>query len=114
LVERLARRSTAEWFSALIEVGVPCGPINTVDQGIAFAREVGLDPVAMAGTGEAAVPVMAHPLRFSATPPRYDLPPPRLNEHGAEIRAWLAGGSGGSSPQASTADSHEETAGVPV
>jgi crotonobetainyl-CoA:carnitine CoA-transferase CaiB-like acyl-CoA transferase len=90
LVERLLTRPSAEWFSKLIAVGVPCGPINTVDQGIAFAREVGLDPVTMAGDGESAVPVMRHPVTFSVTPPRYDLPPPRLDEHGEEIRAWLA------------------------
>jgi crotonobetainyl-CoA:carnitine CoA-transferase CaiB-like acyl-CoA transferase len=90
LVERLITRPSAEWFTELIAVGVPCGPINTVDQGIAFAREVGLDPVAMAGSGESAVPVMRHPVTFSATPPRYDRPPPRLDEHGEEIRAWLA------------------------
>ncbi len=90
LVEQLAKRRCTEWFSELIAVGVPCGPINTVDQGIAFAREVGLDPVAMAGHGEAAVPVMRHPVTYSATPPRYDLPPPGLDEHGEEIRAWLA------------------------
>ena len=89
LVERLAARPSAEWFSELIAVGVPCGPINTVDQGIAFAREVGLDPVVMAGNGESAVPVMRHPVTFSATAPRYDRPPPRLDEHGDEIRAWL-------------------------
>jgi len=90
LVERLTMRPSADWFTDLIAVGVPCGPINTVDQGIAFAREVGLDPVVMAGSGESAVPVMRHPVAFSATPPRYDRPPPRLDEHGAEIRAWLA------------------------
>src|SRR6185437_113105 len=94
LVERLAARTSAEWFSELIAVGVPCGPINTVDQGIAFAREVSLDPVTMAGQGEAAVPVMRHPITFSATPPRYDQAPPRLDEHRTEIRAWLARTSG--------------------
>jgi len=31
-----------------------------------------------------------HPLSFSRTPPRYDLPPPRLDEHGTDVRAWLA------------------------
>jgi crotonobetainyl-CoA:carnitine CoA-transferase CaiB-like acyl-CoA transferase len=90
LVERLAERSAAEWFGALIAVGVPCGPINTVDQGIAFAAEVGLDPVVTAGSGAAARPVIRHPLTFSATPPRYDLPPPALDEHGDDIRAWLS------------------------
>jgi crotonobetainyl-CoA:carnitine CoA-transferase CaiB-like acyl-CoA transferase len=91
LAERLARRSSAEWFDALIAVGVPCGPINTVDAGIAFARDIGLEPVVTAGHGEKAVPAVRHPVRFSATPPSYPLPPPALDEHGEQIRAWLAG-----------------------
>ena len=91
LIERLAARTAAEWFDALIAVGVPCGPINTVDQGIAFATEVGLEPVVTAGTGPGARPTVRHPLSFSATPPRYDLPPPALDEHGDDIRAWLRG-----------------------
>jgi len=94
LVERLARRSAAEWFDELIAAGVPCGPIYTVDAGIEFARGIGLDPVVTAGRGDAAVPTVRNPLTFSVTPPRYDLPPPRLDEHGADIRAWLAGPAG--------------------
>ena len=90
LVERLASRGAAEWFDLLIGAGVPCGPINTVDRGIAFATEIGLQPVVSAGQGEAAVPGIRHPLTFSRTPPRYDYPPPRLDEHGEQIRAWLA------------------------
>jgi len=90
LTERLASRSAADWFRALTAVGVPCGPINTVAQGVAFADEIGLDPVVLAGVGAAAVPTIRHPLEFSASPPRYELPPPGLDEHGAEIREWLA------------------------
>ncbi|HEX9033401.1 MAG TPA: CoA transferase [Streptosporangiaceae bacterium] len=90
LVEQLARRPAAEWFTELIAAGVPCGPINTVDQGIAFASEIGLDPVVIAGDGQNGRPTIRHPLTFSVTPPRYDLPPPSLDEHGPEIRAWLA------------------------
>ena len=92
LVDRLAARSAAEWFGALIAAGVPCGPINTVDQGIAFATEIGLDPVITAGEGEGARPGIRHPVGYSATPPRYHLPPPRLDEHGDEIREWLTSG----------------------
>ncbi|MGN6679553.1 MAG: CaiB/BaiF CoA transferase family protein [Streptosporangiaceae bacterium] len=92
LTELLVRRTAAEWFGALIAVGVPCGPINTVDQGIAFAAEIGLDPVVTAGSGATARPTIRHPLTFSATAPRYDLPPPALDEHGEEIRKWLADG----------------------
>jgi crotonobetainyl-CoA:carnitine CoA-transferase CaiB-like acyl-CoA transferase len=90
LVERLKQRPAAEWFPELIAAGVPCGPINTVDGGIAFAEEIGLEPVVIAGQGEAGMPTIRNPLRFSATPPRYTLPPPGLDEHGAEIRRWLA------------------------
>src|ERR1700728_3031254 len=91
LVERLKQRPAAEWFPELIAAGVPCGPINTVDGGVAFAEEIGLEPVVIAGQGEAGMPTIRNPLRFSATPPRYTLPPPGLDEHGAEIRRWLSG-----------------------
>jgi crotonobetainyl-CoA:carnitine CoA-transferase CaiB-like acyl-CoA transferase len=91
-VERLAARSAADWFSELIAVGVPCGPINSVEQGVEFARQVGLDPVVTAGSGDSAMPTVRHPLTFSVTPPRYDLPPPSLDEHGPEIRDWLLAG----------------------
>ena len=89
LVERLRTRTKLEWFRDIIAAGVPCGPINTVDQGVAFAEEVGLDPVVMTGEGDSAVPTIRHPIRFSGFEPRYRLPPPGLGEHGAEIRRWL-------------------------
>jgi crotonobetainyl-CoA:carnitine CoA-transferase CaiB-like acyl-CoA transferase len=90
LVDRLRTRTTQEWFRDIIAVGVPCGPINTIDQGVAFAEEVGLDPVVTVGEGAAAVPGVRNPLTFSETPAHYRLPPPSLDEHGAEIRRWLA------------------------
>jgi len=90
LVERLKQRPAAEWFRQLVAAGVPCGPINTVDDGIKFAEEIGLQPVVIAGDGEAGLPTIRHPLSFSATAPRYKLPPPGLDEHGDQIRRWLA------------------------
>jgi crotonobetainyl-CoA:carnitine CoA-transferase CaiB-like acyl-CoA transferase len=91
LTDLLAKRSAEEWFSELIGAGVPCGPINTVAQGIAFAEQIGLAPVVPAGRGEAAVPTIRHPLTLSGSALRYDLPPPKLDEHGDQIRAWLTG-----------------------
>ncbi|MGH3402733.1 MAG: CaiB/BaiF CoA transferase family protein, partial [Streptosporangiaceae bacterium] len=90
LTERLATQTSAEWSTRLNRVGVPCGPINTVDAGIALARDIGLEPVVMAGDGAAGRPTIRHPVLFSATKPSYPLPPPALDEHGAEIRAWLS------------------------
>jgi crotonobetainyl-CoA:carnitine CoA-transferase CaiB-like acyl-CoA transferase len=90
LVERLRTRTKLEWFRDIIAAGVPCGPINTIDQGVAFAEEVGLVPVVTVGEGAAAVPAVRNPITFSETPAGYRLPPPALDEHGAEIRRWLA------------------------
>ena len=90
LVEKLKTRSRMGWFEELLAAGVACGPINTVDEGVAFAEKVGLDPVVMVGEGDAAVPTVRNPITFSATPARYDLPPPELDEHGADLRAWLS------------------------
>ncbi|NIH68901.1 CaiB/BaiF CoA transferase family protein [Modestobacter marinus] len=90
LVERLRTRTKQDWFTDIIAAGVPCGPINTVDQGVAFAESIGLDPVVTVGEGTAAVPSVRHPITFSETPADYRLPPPALDEHGAELRRWLA------------------------
>jgi crotonobetainyl-CoA:carnitine CoA-transferase CaiB-like acyl-CoA transferase len=91
LVERLQTRSTMDWFREIIAAGVPCGPVNTLDGGVAFAEEIGLDPVVEVGEGDAMVPSVRHPITFSETPVDYRLPPPALDEHGDEIRAWLRG-----------------------
>jgi crotonobetainyl-CoA:carnitine CoA-transferase CaiB-like acyl-CoA transferase len=90
LTERLKARPAAEWFAELNAAGVPCGPINTVDAGVDFARAIGLEPVVTAGDGDSGIPAIRNPVDYSATPPAYPLPPPAVDEHGDEIRAWLA------------------------
>lgn len=104
LVEHLARRSADAWFRHLSAAGVPCGPINEVDDGLALARDLGLDPVVEIGEGDAAVPSIRHPVTFGATPARHVLPPPELDEHGAAIRAWLAGDADGPAGSAGSED----------
>ena len=83
-------RTKQEWFNTIIAAGVPCGPINTLDAGVAFAQEIGLDPVVVVGAPGSAVPSVRHPITPSRTPAGYRYPPPGLDEHGAEIRDWLA------------------------
>jgi crotonobetainyl-CoA:carnitine CoA-transferase CaiB-like acyl-CoA transferase len=90
LIQRLATRGADEWFEALVAVGVPSGPINTIDGGFEMADRLGLEPIVAVGEGDKAVPTTRHPIRFSATPVAYQLPPPELDEHGAELRKWLA------------------------
>jgi crotonobetainyl-CoA:carnitine CoA-transferase CaiB-like acyl-CoA transferase len=90
LVERLKTRGRMEWFRELLAAGVACGPINTVDEGVAFAEQVGLDPVVRVGTDGTTVPSIRNPITFSESPTDYRLPPPDLDEHGKELRAWLS------------------------
>ncbi|GAA1563716.1 MULTISPECIES: CaiB/BaiF CoA transferase family protein [Kribbella] len=85
LVERLKTRSKSAWFRDIIAAGVPCGPINTVAGGVAFAEDIGLDPVVTAG----GIPGVRNPITFSDSSASYRLPPPALDEHGGELRKWL-------------------------
>ena len=94
LTAALATRTSADWFAALTAAGVPCGPINTLDEGIALAERLGLNPVLRLGADGAdgavgAIPGIHSPLRLSATPPRYRGAPPVLGEHTATVRDEL-------------------------
>ncbi|GAB3892410.1 hypothetical protein GCM10029964_067160 [Kibdelosporangium lantanae] len=89
-MRRLKTRGALEWFDLLVAANVPCGPISTIDGGFAMAERFGLDPVIQVGE----VPTTRHPVRLSETPATYRLPPPGLDEHGEELRAWLADDSG--------------------
>lgn len=90
LVERLRTRTANEWFRRLSAAGVPCGPINTIEGGVTFAHEIGLDPIVEVGSGDNAIPLIRHPISFSRTPARHTLPPPALGQDNEQIRAWLS------------------------
>jgi len=85
LTAALSARSADEWFGALTQAGVPCGPINDLRAAVALAARLGLGPVAEVG----GIPTVADPLRLSATPPVYRRRPPLLGEHTEEVLAWL-------------------------
>jgi crotonobetainyl-CoA:carnitine CoA-transferase CaiB-like acyl-CoA transferase len=85
-------RTTREWMEALEQAGVPCGPINRIDQVFddpqVKARELCVKlPHPVAGE----VPLVANPIRLSASPIEYRHAPPLLGQHTAEVLAdWLA------------------------
>ena len=105
LVRRLRTRTALEWFDLLVAAGVPCGPINTIEGGFAMAERFGLDPVVTVGEGPRATPTTRHPIAFSASPAAYRLPPPELDEHGAELREWLSA-DGAPDDTGDTGDTH--------
>jgi crotonobetainyl-CoA:carnitine CoA-transferase CaiB-like acyl-CoA transferase len=83
-----AGADAAEWVARLGEAGVPAGPINDIGEAFAFAEDLGLEPwVEVDG-----VRTVRPAVTLGTTPAAVRRRPPRLGEHDAEIRAWLAAG----------------------
>jgi len=74
-----------EWVDRMREAGVPAGRIHDVAEAFAFAESLDLDPVDETD----GVRTVRSPLQLDRTPVRVSRRPPRLDEHGDEIRAWL-------------------------
>jgi len=83
-----AARGADDWVAALRAAGVPAGPINDVAQAFGLAEALGMEPVVEAG----GYPLPAPPLRLDGERPAVRFPPPRLDEHGKDLRAWLSSG----------------------
>ncbi len=90
LVEAVAQWNADDLFVTLNEAGVPCGPINSVREGIELAEHLGLEPRVTLGEGDRAVDLVRNPITFGGASLRYEQPPPTLGEHSDEIRAWLS------------------------
>ena len=79
-----------EWLKRLDAAGVPCGPINTVDEAFADPqiqhREMALRMQDHKGQE---VPQVACPIKMSATPPQYLVPPPALGQHTDQLLQQL-------------------------
>jgi crotonobetainyl-CoA:carnitine CoA-transferase CaiB-like acyl-CoA transferase len=89
LVERLSHWSADDLFLALNRAGVPCGPINTIGEGIELATRLGLEPITSIA-GDATARVIRNPITFGASAASYRLPPPALGLDSEAVRAWLA------------------------
>lgn len=88
----LRARPAAEWIEAFTAANIPAGRVNTIGQAIDLAETLGLDIVAETpavspdGTAET-LRSIATPIGFSATPARYQAPPPGVGEH--QDATWL-------------------------
>jgi crotonobetainyl-CoA:carnitine CoA-transferase CaiB-like acyl-CoA transferase len=79
-------RTTREWIGVFEQVGVPCGPINSLADVFSDpqvqARGMQLSmPHPVAGD----IPLVASPIRMSDTPVQYRDTPPQLGQHTREV-----------------------------
>ncbi|GGD06898.1 CaiB/BaiF CoA transferase family protein [Halopseudomonas salina] len=84
-------RSTEQWMADLGAAGVPCGPINNLQQVFEDpqVRARGLR-ITMDHALSGQVDLVANPIRLSRTPVRYRSAPPLLDQHAAQVRRdWL-------------------------
>ena len=82
----LTTQPAEHWLEVLRAAKVPAGPINGVDEAFALASELGMEPVEDVD----GLPVIRPPLRVDGERPPIRHAPPGLDEHGDELRAWLA------------------------
>jgi glutaryl-CoA transferase len=95
IISDLSRKQTTRyWLEGLECIGLPCGPVNTLDQVFADPqvnhRKMKITmtrPPAEGGT----FPLIGNPLKLSETPVTYRLPPPRLGEHTDAVLEELLG-----------------------
>ena len=86
VVEIMRQKSSADWLEALNQRGIPCGPINNLDQVFddPQVRHRGLRlELEHPAAGKAAG--VSNPIRLSRTPIEYDRAPPTLGQHTDEV-----------------------------
>jgi crotonobetainyl-CoA:carnitine CoA-transferase CaiB-like acyl-CoA transferase len=84
-------RTTRDWIALLETAGVPCGPINRIDEvfGDAQVQARGMR-LEMPHPSAGKVALVANPIRFGASPVTYRSAPPTLGQHTGEVlRDWL-------------------------
>ena len=104
-ISAITSASTMAGLMARLEpAGVPCGPVNTIDQVFdePQARHRSLEVEQTRQDLSTPVRTVASPMRFSRTPTRYDAPPPALGQDTAAVLAAIEDDDAVSRPRAAT------------
>lgn len=100
LIEALSHRDAQEWYELLTAAGMPCAPINSIEQGVQLAESMGLEPSVPTGSGDRVIPTVRNPITLSKSPISYDLAPPKLGQDSDRVRRWLATPAAGAAAEA--------------
>ncbi|MFT4938926.1 MAG: crotonobetainyl-CoA:carnitine CoA-transferase CaiB-like acyl-CoA transferase [Paraglaciecola sp.] len=87
---KLLQQPLAYWLEHLSAVHVPCGPINDISQVFADTQvqHRGMQ-ISMEHPLTSDLPLVANPVKFSATPIEYKQAPPILGEHNGDLPELL-------------------------
>ena len=92
LQSALMSRDRQTWLVLLEAAGVPCGPVNDIADVFGDPQVRARDMcINMEHQSAVSLPLVASPIKMSATPIRYVRPPPLLGEHTEEILAEMEG-----------------------
>jgi len=93
LAEIIATQDADYWLDLFGQAGIPCGPINFVDEILndPHVQDRGVI-VELDHPAAGWVRSIASPMRLSETPVSYRLPPPTLGQHNDEVLAELGYG----------------------
>jgi formyl-CoA transferase len=90
VAERLRTRTTAEWVEALNAAGVPCGPVNRLDEVFADPQVDHLQMVAPVDHGElGTIGLLRNAVTMSSGPPTVRTPSPDPGQHTEEVLSEL-------------------------
>ncbi|MDN5631677.1 CoA transferase [Glutamicibacter protophormiae] len=91
LEEALAARTASEWQEALTEVGVPAGKVGGIDEGVALAEELGLEPTVdvQDRTGTTVGRQFRHPAQWTPPLAYPTQAPPQLGQDTDTVVQWL-------------------------
>jgi formyl-CoA transferase len=86
--KRTVNKTSAEWIEIFNRVGVPCGPINSIDQVFADPQVKHLGAAIAGRKPDGSEQVfVAQPFKMSRTPTKIAATPPAQGEHTDEVLA---------------------------
>jgi crotonobetainyl-CoA:carnitine CoA-transferase CaiB-like acyl-CoA transferase len=90
ITESLMSDTAKNWEARLISAEIPAGRVATIGQALSDPQTLAREMVVPMRTADGwRVNLLGNPLNMSATPIKYDHPPPHVDQHRAEILAGL-------------------------